>query len=98
MRPQAGSSADGSGVTPDTQRNVSCPVPDENGNSRRTRSGNLHRALDAKEQLLSTNLLDAQDALDLIAAAGSNEDGTSEASLNLEGTRYENLQVGSRTK
>ncbi|PLB53334.1 hypothetical protein P170DRAFT_445109 [Aspergillus steynii IBT 23096] len=87
MRPQAGSTADGSGVTPDSQRNVFRPAVDENGNSRRTRSGNLNRTFNAKEQLLSTKLLDAQDTLDIIAAAGSKEDGASEASLSLEGTQ-----------
>ncbi|KAH2295407.1 hypothetical protein KXW82_008460 [Aspergillus fumigatus] len=86
MRPHAGSTANASGVIPVSQSNAFHPAPDDSGNNLHTRSDFLPRALNAKEQILSTKLLDAQDALDLIAVAGS-KDGASEASLSLERTQ-----------
>lgn len=86
MRPHAGSTANASGVIPVSQSHAFHPAPDDSGNNLHTRSDFLPRALNAKEQILSTKLLDAQDALDLIAVAGS-KDGASEASLSLERTQ-----------
>lgn len=60
----------------------------EDDNSPRIRgSGHTHRVMIAKEQILSTDLLDARDALDLIAVAGS-KDTAGEASLSLDDTHH----------
>ncbi|KAL4892388.1 hypothetical protein BDV59DRAFT_202534 [Aspergillus ambiguus] len=71
----------------DSQSDVVAPVEEDDNSISQVGSAadfsDVHRTLNTKEQILSTNLLDARDALDLITVAGL-KDGTGKASLNLE--------------